>query len=225
MHAIAQLAIAWASPITGDFNSALQAASVALEELRSQGEPLWTALAVGSLAWHEASAGRRDVALRHLQEVRELGDELDSAWLAAWSRVQMGSLAITQGQHDQARMLLDDALALSVETHSTNIVTLCLIAFARLAFAGDDPERAALLAGAAEGLRRRLGLRAWPMLRNGEADLIGQIRLALGPSQFSEMVQAGSRLSRQEAAAVARQHGNRDQAGSDNGLLPATSSH
>jgi predicted ATPase len=226
LHAIAQLAIAWASPITGDFNSALLAASVALEELRSQGEPLWTALAAGSLACHEASAGRRDDALRHLQEVRDLGDELDSAWLAAWSRAQMGTLAITQGQLDQARMLLDDALALSVEAHSTNSVTLCLIAFARLAFAGGDPERAALLAGAAEGLRRRLGLRAWPMLRNSEADLIGQIRLELPPHRFSEMTQAGSRLNRQEAvAAVARQHGNEEQAGSDNGLLPATSSH
>jgi predicted ATPase len=207
IHAIAQLAIAWVSPITGDFNSALLAASVALEELRSQGEPLWTALAAGSLAWHEASTGRRDDALRHLREVRDLGDELDSAWLVAWSQVQMGTLAITQGQLDQARLVLDDALALSVEAHSTNSVTLCLIAFARLAFAAGDPERAALLAGAADGMRRRLGLRAWPMLRNDEADLIGQIRSALGPDRFSEMTQAGSRLSRQEAVAAAlRQH-------------------
>jgi predicted ATPase len=226
LHAIAQLAIAWASPITGDFDWALLAASTALEELRSQGEPLWTALAAGSLAWHEASAGRADDALRHLQQVRDLGDELDSAWLAAWARAQMGTLAISQGHLDQARMLLHDALARSVEAHSTSSVTLCLIAFARLALTGGDPERAALLAGAAEGLRRRLGLRAWPMLRNSEADLTGQIRLALGPDRFSEMTQAGSRLSQHEAiAAVSRQHGNRDQAGSDNGLLPATSSH
>jgi predicted ATPase len=207
VHAIAQLVIAWASPITGDFTGALRAASAALEELRGQNEPLWTALAAGSLAWHEASAGRRDDALRHLQEVRDLGDELDSAWLAAWSRVQMGTLAIGQGQLDRARTLLDDALALSAEAHSTNSVTLCLIAFARLAFAGGDPEQAALLAGAAEGLRRRLGLRAWPMLRREEADLIGQISLDLGPDRFSEMTEAGSRLNRQEAvAAVSRHH-------------------
>ena len=51
-------------------------------------------------------------------------------------------------------------------------------------------------------------LSAWPMLRNDEADLIGQIRLTLGPDRFSEMTQAGYRLSRQEAvAAVSRQHG------------------
>ena len=208
IHAIAQLVIAWASPITGDFDSALLPASIALDELRSQGEPLWTALAAGSLAWQEASDGRTDDALRHLREVRDLGDELDSAWLAAWSRVQMGTLAITQGQLDQARMMLHDALALSVEAHSTNNTTLCLIAFAHLAIAEGGPECAALLVGAAEGLRRRVGLRAWPMLRQGEDDLIGQIRQALGPDRFREMTQAGSRLSRPEAvAAVSRQHG------------------
>jgi predicted ATPase len=208
IHAIAQLVIAWASPITGDFDSALLPASIALDELRSQGEPLWTALAAGSLAWQEASDGRTDDALRHLREVRDLGDELDSAWLAAWSRVQMGTLAITQGQLDQARMMLHDALALSVEAHSTNNTTLCLIAFAHLAIAEGGPECAALLVGAAEGLRRRVGLRAWPMLRQGEDDLIGQIRQALGPDRFREMTQAGSRLNRQETvAAISRRHG------------------
>ena len=49
LHAVSQLAISWATPITGDFDSALRAASAALEELRSQDEPLWTALADGTL--------------------------------------------------------------------------------------------------------------------------------------------------------------------------------
>ena len=132
---------------------------------------------------------------------------MDSAWLAAWSRMQMGTVAIIQGQLDRARMLLDDSLALSVEAHSTGSVALCLIAYARLAVAAGDPERAALLVGAAEGLRQRVGLRAWPVLRSGEADLIRQIRLALGPDRFSEMAQVGSALNRQEAvAAVSDQH-------------------
>jgi len=32
-----------------------------------------------------------------------------------------------------------------------------------------DPEQAATLAGAAEGLRQRVGLRTWPLLRREEA--------------------------------------------------------
>ena len=43
MDAVSQLAIAWATPITGDFYSSSRAASVAPRS--SQDEPLWTALA------------------------------------------------------------------------------------------------------------------------------------------------------------------------------------
>ncbi len=71
--------------------------------------------------------------------------------------------------------------------------------FARLALAEGDPERAALLAGAAGGLRRRAGLRAWPMLRRGEAELIAQIRQAQDPDRFTKMTAAGSRPTKQQA--------------------------
>ena len=55
----------------------------------------------------------------------------------------------------QARELLDEALDLSLAISIIRHVTLCLAAFAQLVFAEGDPERAALLAGAAEGVRRR----------------------------------------------------------------------
>jgi predicted ATPase len=208
LHAVAQLAIAWATPLTGDFDGALLAASAALDELHGQDEPLWTALAAGTLGSLETSAGRCDDALRHLREIRDLADRFDSAWLAAWSRAQLGTVAIMQGQLDQARRLLNDALTRGLESHSTRSLTLCLTAFARLALAEGDPEQAALLAGAADGLQRRVGLRAWPMLRQGEAELTDQIRQAQDPDRFSKMTAAGSRLSQQQAvAAIWRQHG------------------
>lgn len=48
-----------------------------------------------------------------------------------------------------------------------------------------------------------MGLQAWPMLRRGENELVTQIRDALGTDRFDEMFAAGSRLSRQQALAVA----------------------
>jgi hypothetical protein len=70
--------------------------------------------------------------------------------------------------------LLEEALNLSVAIHSTRNVSLCLAAFARLAFEGGQPEQAALLMGAAEALGRRAGLRAWPTVRRGGAELVAQ---------------------------------------------------
>jgi hypothetical protein len=99
---------------------------------------------------------------------------------------------------------MDEGLELSLAAHSTRSVTLCLAAFARLAFVEGDPQRAALLAGAADGLRRRVGLSAWPLLRRDEAELVAQVRHALSAEQFDQPYAAGSRLSQQEAVAAVR---------------------
>jgi hypothetical protein len=73
-----------------------------------------------------------------------------------------------------------------------------------LALAEGDAERAALLAGAAEGLRRRVGRRAWPSLRRGEAEVVAQVRQALGADRFDEAFAAGARLNLGEAVAAVR---------------------
>jgi ATP/maltotriose-dependent transcriptional regulator MalT len=118
--------------------------------------------------------------------------------------VQLGILALVRGRPEEARALLDEGLELSLATHSTRNLTLCLTAFAQLAFVEGDGERAALLAGAAEGLRRRVGLRAWPLQQQGEAQTAAQIRQALGADRFDEAFAAGARLNRQEAVAAVR---------------------
>ena len=83
-------------------------------------------------------------------------------------------------------------------------MTLCLIAYGQLAFEEGDAERAALLVGAAEGLRRRAGLRPWPTTGRGSTELVGQIRQDLGPDRFDEVFATGTRLGRREAVAAAR---------------------
>lgn len=74
--------------------------------------------------------------------------------------------------------------------------------YALLAFADGDPKRAALLQGAADGLRRRFGLPAWPHIRRAEAKLAAQIRHRLGVDQFDQVFSAGPALTQREAVAV-----------------------
>ena len=212
LHAVGQLVMAWTSPITGDFDGALKEVSASLVELRGQDEPFFTAMAAFTAGAAETALGRPDGALQHLAVMRDLADRFGYTWLTASAQLQLGGLAIRQGRLDQARELLDEALDLSLAIRIIRNVTLCLAAFAHLAFAEGDPERAALLAGAAEGLRRRAGFSTWPMLRQGEAELAAQIRQALGDDRFGQAFAAGSRLSQQEAVAAIRdQPGNRAQ--------------
>jgi ATP/maltotriose-dependent transcriptional regulator MalT len=208
LRALSQLVMAWTSGIVGDFDGALEGALVSLEQLRGQDEPFWTALAAYTAGLVEITVGRYDDALRHLTEMRDLAEGLDNPWLAAVSRVYMGTVAVAQGRPEDAQAPMNEGLELSLAAHSTRSVTLCLAAFARLAFVAGDPQQAALLAGAAEGLRRRVGLRAWPLLRRDEAELVAQVRQVLGADRFDQPYATGSQLSQQEAVAAIRdRHG------------------
>jgi len=204
LRGICHLAMGWTSPISGNFEGALRELSASLEELRGQEEPFYTAMAAFTAGAAETALGRPDGALQHLQVMRELADRFGYTWLTASARLQVGTLAIVQGRLGQARELLDEALDLSLAIRIIRNVTLCLAAFAQLAFAEGDTERAALLAGAADGLRRRAGFSTWPMLRQSEAQLAAQIRQALGDDRFGQAFAAGSRLSQQEAVAAIR---------------------
>ncbi len=204
LHAVSQLAIAWTLPITGDFDGALREVTVCLQEFRGQDEPVYTAIAAFTAGSMEAALGRYDDALHHGREARELAEQPGFEWLAAGSRVQLGILDVLRGRPDEARPLLDEALDRSLAARSTPFITLCLAGYAQLAFAEGDPDRAARLEGAAEGLRRRVGLPAWPHLRRMEADLVAQVRQKLGASQFDQAFSDGSRLTQQEAVAIVR---------------------
>jgi predicted ATPase len=204
LHAVSQLLTASLSTSLGDVEGVLREASTALQELRSQNEPFWTAVAASTTGTAEMALGRYDDALRHLSEVRDLGERIDNAGLAAWSRVQLGTLAVAQGRLDDARALLDDGLALSQAAHSTRSITLCLIAFAQLAIVEGEPEQAALMAGAADGLRRRAALAAWPLLRREEDAMTDHLRNALGADRFDGMFAAGSQLNQRDAVNAVR---------------------
>ena len=204
LHAASQLAMAWSLPITGDFDGALREVTVALEQLRGQNEPVYTAIAAFTAGSLETALGRYDDAARHLREARDLAERVAGAWLAAASRMQLGILAVLRGSLEEARPLLEEALDLSLAARSTQFVALCLAGYAWLAFAEDDPQRAARLEGAADGLRRRVGLAAWPHLRWVEADLVAQVRQRLGTGQFDQAFSAGSRLTQREAVATVR---------------------
>jgi predicted ATPase len=202
---VARLALAWISPIGGDYEGAVRGARDALELLRTHDEPYWAGVACVTVSGLEIATGRYEDARQHLSECLELADRFGYDWLAAWSRSQLATLDLVTGQLDEARVLLDEGLTLSLTSHDSRNVGLLLVEFARLALAARDPVRAARLSGAAEGLRERGGFRPWPMLRDREDELRSRIREALGAERFETAFAAGAALSQREAIAVAQE--------------------
>ena len=152
---MSRLAIAWTSAIVGDVDSALREAAGSLEELRGQDEPLWTAAALITLGSLETAAGRSGKDF-YVTCARRMTWRSDSATTGSSRapRYSWAYLAVMRQRPEEARAVLDQGLELSLAIHSTRNMILCLTAFAQLAFEEGDPERTALLAGAAEGLRQ-----------------------------------------------------------------------
>ena len=205
LKAVSELAISWTSAILGDLDGAVREAASSLAQLRGQDEPLWTAAALISVGSLETAFGRYDDAQGHLREAHELAEQFDNVRLITGSLVQLGALAVMSGRTEEARGLLPEGLDRSLAIHSTRNVSLILVAFGQLYFDDGDAERAAMLIGAADGLCRRAGLRVWPTMQRGSADLVSQLRESLGAERFEQSYAAGSRLNQREAAAAARE--------------------
>jgi hypothetical protein len=94
LRAVSHLAMAWTSPLLGDIDGTLRWALASLEQLRGQDEPVWTAVAIATAGPLETAVGCFDDALRHLHELRDLAERLGTTWFAAWSLVQLGTLAV-----------------------------------------------------------------------------------------------------------------------------------
>src|SRR5918996_763451 len=191
-------------PIIDDFDGALRAASTALDGFRQLNEPFmaWAALTVGLL---EMTLGRYDAARESLTEANELGGQFGNRWLESGARTQLASLALRAGDLDEVRAHLVKSVDASGDTEPTiQTVTFSLVVYAQLALAEEDFRRAAMALGAADGLRQRAGLRAWPSMRRGEAELLTRVAQEIDPAVFKDAFAAGSELNQPEAVALVR---------------------
>ncbi len=200
------LAVSWILPIVDDFEGALRAASTALDGLRAQNEPLmaFAALTVGMV---EMTFGRDQAASEHLTEADGLGHRFDNSWLQSAAKSRLALLAVRAGRLDEARALLADSVGADDAEVSTLTLSFSLVVAAQLALAEGDARRAAIALGAADGLRRQAGLRAWPSTRRSEAELAISVSEEMDPKAFSDAQAAGVELSHRDAIALVRDLG------------------
>jgi predicted ATPase len=204
LDSAAHLALAWILPITDDLDGALAAASRSLDGFRDGNEP-FSAFAVLTVGIVELALGRDAAARAHFTEAEALGGRLGNTWLTSAARSQLSTLAVRSGGLDQARKLLLESVDGGEDTEvSTLTLSFSLVAAAHLALARGDARRAATALGAAEGLRRRAGLRAWPVTRRGETDLLGRLAQELSAGDHAGAFDAGTRCSHREAVALVR---------------------
>ena len=202
LHAVSTLALAWTAAVAVDIDEARREAGLALAELRRQDEPLWTAIALITVAAIQSVTGQYDDGLRHLTEARDLGQRFDNDRIIAAATVQLGTTVARQGKADEARSLLREGMDHSVAVHSVRDISACLSGYAVLAVETGDFEQAAVLAGAEEGLLRRADLRPWPLIGRNGRFVVDELRERLGDG-FDRAYVRGSELNQRDAVALA----------------------
>jgi DNA-binding CsgD family transcriptional regulator/Tfp pilus assembly protein PilF len=140
----------------GKLKSAQRAYETALEVLADNNR--WgvaqVSYGMGTLA---RTRGDAEMAVRYYADAMEIFRELDAWPEIARCQAGIGWIAVTTGDYDQAQESLAEALRLNQVGGQRLGIARGLEAFAALAAARQQPERAARLAGAACQLRESLG--------------------------------------------------------------------
>jgi predicted ATPase len=207
LQAVSHLAMLWIATFLDDFDDALREASLGYRLLSHKDEPVWAAIATTNLGALEIALGHRNTGLFHLIEGRN--QQPSAGWFATsigwFTTSQLATVAVTEGRLDDARAFLDEGLGMGMDEVNTRGLSMLLAAAARLALAEGNAHRSAVALGAAEGVRRRVGLRLYAVLQRAESELMNELKQTLGADRFNEAFNRGSRLNRREAMAIIRE--------------------
>jgi predicted ATPase len=168
------------------------------------GDAWGEAISLGVLGWLDTGRGDfTDEALfeRGYSLARYVDDEVSTAHTAT----NLAALHLARGRRDEARQLLEVALSAHEAMRLQDGLTYALETAAEIALGDGRSENAALLLGAADGLRDEVGVPIWgPRLTRFEL-LVATVRAALSDERFDAGWAEGRGLGFDGAVAGARE--------------------
>lgn len=188
-----------------DIDAARAAFESHLAALHDGGSPDELAYTLVTLAEVELLGGDRDAAMDYLTEsVRHLGDD-PTDQLACYRSRLFGMVALVDGDPIEAGVHFCRALDHAGAGSRRMELTWCLDGLGAVAAVLGQPDDAARLFGAADGLRASMGA----VIPRVEAELFGGqravVRDVLGDARSSRLARLGAHLQLADAVALARQ--------------------
>jgi predicted ATPase len=160
-------------------------------------------IVLASLGWVHLAAGDREAAARVLEESREIHRGSEDLWAVSSGQAGFARLALARGDLSGARVPLGECLRLRMEVGDRPAVAQCLEIIAQWCVAGGDLESGARLLGAADAVREGLGAPRSPLEESPLEESRNRLRNGLDPAAQEAALEAGRRLSLEEAAALA----------------------
>lgn len=203
VESVALAALAGHAEQAGDLGRARELHERSLVLRRELGDRRNVANALLNLARVDLLAGVPEQADERIGEALELAREVGDAWGISLGLATKGRLALARGDDEAAAELYRQALEATMRRRGIRLAAECLDGLAGAAVA-HDPFTAARLLGAAEGLRRRLGVGAPAMGPEMHGRLRARAQAALGDG-FAEIWAAGLSLDTDAAVDEALQ--------------------
>lgn len=198
--------IAWAlmemAGIEEDFQRYAEAIPLLIESLQlfqELKEDLWVCRLCFFLAETHIANGSPRSAKPYLVQGLDISRALNDKWHIATGLQGLGNLERLEGRFQQAREFYADSLNLRVEVKDRVSITYSLQAFAQLAAAQEQYERAATLWGAAEKLHQSLGFQPPPIRETLYTSLIATAREHVEEQSFKVAWERGRAMNMQEA--------------------------
>jgi predicted ATPase/DNA-binding SARP family transcriptional activator len=187
----------------GNQERAIELSERAAELYRESGDKRGHALAVSNLGGIALERGDYAKAAALSEQAYGLFETLEDSEGMALSLVNQGFAALSEHDHDRALALLRQALRRLAELEFRDVIGYCFEGLAAvLAFTGEG-EPAARLLGAAEALRKNLGVELAPAERETHEETAAAVRASLGEERFSAAWRQGQELALDEAIAYA----------------------
>jgi len=153
-----------------------------------------------------ARRGDRVAAHRLLEEAVAHFGQLSGPWGAVRARLELARLDADGTDVEAAHNCLADVLSLCRAMDDRSGIAAGLEVGAALAASANDDERAARLAGGAEGLRETVQVLAAPREKTWLSHRLDAARRRLGAARYGRAYEQGRALSLEAAVELALQH-------------------
>jgi tetratricopeptide (TPR) repeat protein len=150
-----------------------------------------------------AYRGEEEKASELFEENLRASQEANFDWGYAAARHELGCAALRAGNWETARLSLTEAIQILHRGHYGYTLTYCLDAFAALAHAQGEPERALLLLCATEAYRESIQTGLLPPEQKARRKVLAAVKEALPAEKIVALTERGQGMTHDEAVAFA----------------------
>jgi non-specific serine/threonine protein kinase len=185
----------------GDYPRAEAFCNESLSLFREIGDEWGSAVSLNILAIAAGHRGNYDVATELFEESLALFGKFGDKHGVAWCLKGLAEVAGSRGPPERAEALYKESLFLYQELGHKSDVAGCLEGLGGVAASTGQPERGARLLGAAQALRKAIGVPLAPSDRADYDRNIASLRAVLGGEAFAVAWEEGQRMTPEEALA------------------------